>query len=122
MGSLRKLKRKFERDNRHREMKDLFAYADRISERQEQKLRQEYKEARIDEDTKNMTYAMYYLMGLGLHEIFGFGGQRCLRLFNWIDEELGTWREGGVSVDDLRKKLQDAIGIEIRLDDRRRDA
>lgn len=122
MGSLRKLKRKFERDNRHKSMQALYAHVDRVNDQNMAQLRKEYEEARIDEDTKNMTYAMYYLMGLGLHKLFGFGGQRCLRLFSWIDEELGTWREGGVSVDDLRKQLQDAIGIEIRLDDRRRDA
>ena len=122
MGSLRKLKRKFERDNRHKSMAELYAHVDRVSDRQMRDLRKEYEEARIDEDTKNMTYAMYYLFGIQLHELFGFGGQRCLRLFEGVDRELGTWREGGVSVEDLRKKLQDAIGIEIRLDDRKREA
>lgn len=116
MGQLRKLKRKFERESRKRSMQDLYAYADRVSEEHEQRLRREYKQARIDEDTKNMTYAMYYLFGIHLHELFGFGGQRCLRLFEAIDRELGTWRRGEVTVGDLQKKLYDAIGIDIRLD------
>ena len=81
----------------------------------------EYEEARIDEDTKNMTYAMYYLMGIGLHEQFGFGGQRCLRLFNWIDQELGTWRAGEINTAGLRKKLYDAIGIDVVLEGRKHD-
>lgn len=118
MGSLRKLKRKFERDNRHKSMAELYAHVDRVSDQNMAQLRKEYEQARIDEDTKNMVYSMYYLMGVGLHEIYGFGGQRCLRLFNWIDQELGTWQRGEVSVADLRKRLYDAIGIDIRLDGR----
>jgi len=118
MGLTRQLKRKFARDNRKREMKDLYAHVDRVTAEHQRQLRKEYEEARIDEDTKNMVYSMYYLMGCGLHEVFGFGGQRCLRLFNWIDQELGTWQRGEVSVADLRKRLYDAIGIDIRLDGR----
>ena len=118
MGSLRKLKRKFERDNRHKSMAELYAHVDRVSDQNMAQLRKEYEQARIDEDTKNMVYSMYYLMGCGLHEVFGFGGRRCLRLFNWIDQELGTWQRGEVSVADLRKRLYDAIGIDIRLDGR----
>lgn len=118
MGSLRKLKRKFERDNRHKSMAELYAHVDRVSDQNMAQLRKEYEQARIDEDTKNMVYSMYYLMGVGLHEVFGFGGWRCLRLFDWIDQELGTWQRGEVSVADLRKRLYDAIGIDIRLDGR----
>ena len=118
MGSLRKLKRKFERDNRHKSMAELYAHVDRVSDQNMAQLRKEYEQARIDEDTKNMVYSMYYLMGVGLHEIYGFGGKRCLKLFNWIDQELGTWQRGEVSVADLRKRLYDAIGIDIRLDGR----
>lgn len=118
MGLTRQLKRKFERDTRRREMKELYAHVDRVSDRNMAQLRREYEQARIDEDTKNMVYSMYYLMGCGLHEVFGFGGRRCLRLFNWIDQELGTWQRGEVSVADLRKRLYDAIGIDIRLDGR----
>lgn len=118
MGSLRKLKRKFERDNRHKSMVELYAHVDRVNDQNMAQLRKEYEQARIDEDTKNMVYSMYYLMGCGLHEVFGFGGRRCLRLFDWIDQELGTWQRGEVSVADLRKRLYDAIGIDIRLDGR----
>lgn len=64
-----------------------------------------------------MTIAMYYLFGIQLHKLFGFGGQRCLRLFDAVDQELGTWRRGEIRVEDLRKELFDAIGIDLRLDD-----
>ena len=101
-------------------MKELYAYVDRTSSEQERRLRKEYEEARISEDAKNMTYAMYYLFGIQLHKIFGFGGQRCLRLFGAVDRELGTWRRGEIRVEDLRKELFDAIGIDIRLDDSER--
>lgn len=118
MSSLtRKLKRKFERDTRRREMKDLYAHVDRVSLETEAELRREYQEARITEDAKNMTIAMYYLFGIQLHKLFGFGGQRCLRLFDAVDQELGTWRRGEIRVEDLRKELFDAIGIDLRLDD-----
>ena len=120
MGQLRRLKRQFERDSRKKSMKELYEHCDRVSEQQERELREEYKKAAIDQDVKNMVYAMYYLFGVHLHDEFGFGGQRCLRLFQAVDEELGSWRAGEVSVDDLRKKLYDAIGIDVRLDDRTR--
>ena len=121
MGLTRQLKRKFARDNRKREMKDLYAHVDRVTAEHQRQLRKEYEEARIDEDTKNMVYAMYYLMGIGLHEQFGFGGQRCLRLFNWVDRELGTWQAGEINTAGLRKKLYDAIGIDVVLDGRKHD-
>lgn len=114
--SMRSLKRKFEKKHRKQSMKELYAYVDRLSDQSEAQLRREYEEARISEDARNMTYAMYYLMGIKLHELFGFGGQRCLRLFEAIDEELGTWRKGEIKVDDLRRKLYDEIGIDVRLD------
>ena len=116
MGLTRQLKRKFARDNRKREMKDLYAHVDRVTAEHQRQLRKEYEDARIDEDTRNMTYSMYYLFGICLHEQFGFGGQRCLRLFNWIDQELGTWRAGEINTAGLRKKLYDAIGIDVVLD------
>lgn len=116
MGLTRQLKRKFARENRKRDMKDLYAHVDRVTAEQQRQLRKEYEEARIDEDTRNMTYSMYYLFGICLHEIYGFGGQRCLRLFEAVDRELGTWRAGETNVAGLRKKLYDAIGIDIVLD------
>lgn len=120
-SATRRLKRAQEQELRKMKIRDLERNYDKVLQKEHERLRKEYKEARIDQDTKDMTYAMYYLFGIHLHEEFGFGGQRCLRLFEAVDRELGTWRAGEVSVDDLRKKLKDAIGIDIRLDDRTRE-
>ena len=116
MSSLtRKLKRKFERDTRRREMKDLYAHVDRVSLKTEAKLRREYQEARIMEDAKNMTIAMYYLFGVGLHEIYGFSALRLSRIFEWVDDELGKWRRGEIRVEDLQKKLYADTGIDLQI-------
>ena len=117
MSLLRKMKRKYERDTRKKDMKDLFAHADRAVEIREQKLRKEYREAAITEDAHNMTIAMYYLFGITLHKHFGFGQQRCLKLFNAVDEELGHWRQGEINIADLRQQLANEINIDIRFGD-----
>lgn len=117
MSLIRKMKRKYERDTRKKDIKDLFAHADRAVEIREQKLRKEYKEAAITEDAHNMTIAMYYLFGIQLHKLYGFGQQRCLRLFNAIDEELGHWRRGEISIEDLRQQMAKEIDIDIRFGD-----
>ena len=43
MGLTRQLKRKFARDNRKREMKDLYAHVDRVTAEQQRQLRKEYE-------------------------------------------------------------------------------
>lgn len=115
MSLIRKLKRKYERDNRHRDMRELYAHVDMVSERQKRELQKEYREAAMSEDAKNSSIAMYYLFGIHLHKLFGFGGQRCLRLFEAIDRDLGTWKEGNIEIEDLREELKQAIGIDVRL-------
>ena len=114
MSLTRKLKRKFERDSRKKDMKSLWARVDKASSDVETQLRKEYQEAQITEDARNMTMAMYYLFGIKLHELYGFGQQRCLRLFNAIDAEVGTWRRGEIGIEDLQKQLKDAIDIDIK--------
>ena len=116
MGQLRRLKRQFERDSRKKSMKELYEHCDRVSEQQERELREEYKKAAIDQDVKNMTYAMYYLFGVHLHDDFGFGGKRLLRLFESVDREIATWASGGITTGQLQQKLFDTTGIDIRLD------
>lgn len=75
----------------------------------------EYKEAQITEDAKNMSIAMYYLFGLGLHEIYGFSALRLSRLFEWVDNELGTWRRDEVIIQKLKQRLYDETGVQIEL-------
>ena len=116
MGQLRKLKRQFERDSRKKTMKELYEHCDRVSEQQERELRQQYKKAANDQDVKNMVYAMYYLFGVHLHDEFGFGGKRLLRLFESVDREIATWASGGITTGQLQQKLFDTTGIDLRLD------
>ena len=116
MGQLRRLKRQFERDSRKKSMKELYEHCDRVSEQQERELREEYKKAAIDQDVKNMVYAMYYLFGVHLHDDFGFGGKRLLRLFESVDREIATWASGGITTGQLQQKLFDTTGIDLRLD------
>lgn len=115
---LRSLKRKFERENRHRSMAELYAHVDRVNEKQKKELWEEYKELSKDEDAKAMSIAMYYLFGLNLHRLFGFGQQRLLRLFAAVDEELGTWNRGEVEVEDLHQRLVNELGIDVQINHR----
>ena len=120
-SAARRLRRAQEQELRKLKIKELERNYDQVVQRQHEQLQREYREARIDQDTKDMTYAMYYLFGIHLHKVFGFGGQRCLRLFNWVDRELGTWQAGEINTAGLRKKLYDAIGIDVVLDGRKHD-
>ena len=53
---------------------------------------------------------------LVLHDEFGFGGKRFLRLFESVDKEIATWASGGITTGQLQQKLFDATGIDLRLD------
>lgn len=111
MSLTRRLKREYERKNRKKEMSELYAHVDRVSARMDK----EYKEAQLTEDAKNMSVAMYYLFGLGLHEIYGFSALRLSRLFEWVDAELGTWRRDEVTIQKLKQRLYDETGVQIEL-------
>ncbi len=116
MGSLsRSIRRKYEQRNRHRDMRELYAHVERLTDEAEERIKKENATARMDEDTHNMTMAMYYLFGITLHRMYGFGQSRVLKLYEAIDAEIGTWRAGEVTVEDLRQQLADAVGIDIKL-------
>ena len=111
MSLARKLKREYERKNRRKDMQELYAHVDRVTANMDR----EYKEAAITEDAKNMTVAMYYLFGLGLHQVYGFSALRLSRLFEWVDNELGTWRRGSVTTAQLQKRLFDETGVDLQI-------
>lgn len=114
-SSVRRLKRRFERENRHREMQELYAHVDRVNLRQKEELRQEYMAMAKDEDAKAMAIAMYYLFGLNLHKLYGFGQQRLLRLFDAVDTELGEWKRGEVEVEDLHRRMVEELDIDVQI-------
>lgn len=59
--------------------------------------------------------AMLLLFALTLHEEFGFGQQRCLKALQRIDNEMALWVNGTESLETLRKKVFEEIGIEVKM-------
>lgn len=114
MGSLRRsLKRKFERENRKNDMRAVWNKLENSSEYVYRRLAEEQRTHMIDEDNRNMTIAMYYLFGIALHEVYGFGEQRIMRVYNAIDTELGLWRAGETTIESLHDKLKNTVNIDI---------
>jgi len=111
MSLARKIKRQYERETRKRDMVELYQHMDRATAR----LERNYKEAQIAEDAKNMTVAMYFLFGLALHKMYGFGALRLMRVFEMVDEEIGSWRRGEVSAAQLQKRLYEETGVDLQL-------
>ncbi len=50
---------------------------------------------------------------LALHEEFGFGKERCLRALRRVDSYMGPWVSSQQSLDELRQKIKDEVGIVI---------
>lgn len=111
MSLTRKLKRQYERETRKRDMVELYQHMDRATAR----LERNYREAQIAEDARNMTVAMYFLFGLALHKVYGFGAIRLMRVFEMVDKEVGSWRRGEVTATQLQKRLYDETGVDLQL-------
>lgn len=111
MSLARKIKRQYERETRKRDMVELYQHMDLATAR----LERNYKEAQIAEDAKNMTVAMYFLFGLALHKVYGFGALRLMRVFEMVDKEIGSWRRGEVTAAQLQKRLYDETGVDLQL-------
>lgn len=96
----RKMRRALEKSNAHS--------ARRIVQKQRQ--------AERDQTQHDMIVGMYIMMGLKLHEVFGFGGQRLMRLYGAIDEECGRWKSEGLDIQNLANELKEKTGIEVPVD------
>ena len=57
--------------------------------------------------------AMMMCFVLALHEEFGFGKERCLRALRRVDSYMGPWVSSQQSLDELRQKIKDEVGIVI---------
>lgn len=77
---------------------------------------QQQRQAEKDQIQHDMILGMYIMMGLKLHEVFGFGGQRLMRLYEAIDEECGRWQREGLDIQKLAKEMQKKTGIEIPIE------
>lgn len=53
-------------------------------------------------------------MTLVLHQEFGFGRERCLRALRAVDQMVRPWIEGEENLDEIRKKVIDQVGIDIK--------
>ena len=58
--------------------------------------------------------AILVCMTLALHQEFGFGRERCLRVLRAVDQMVGPWIEGEESLDEIRQKVIDQVGIDIK--------
>lgn len=57
--------------------------------------------------------AMFLLHALAIHEIYGFGAKRCLRVMERVDSEMSKWLTGESDIPALRKRVEEEIGIKI---------
>lgn len=51
-----------------------------------------------------------------LHTEFGWGRVRILRVLNAVDETFGRVLTDGLSIQEMRQKLEDEVGLRIRSD------
>ena len=58
--------------------------------------------------------AILVCMTLVLHQEFGFGRERCLRALRAVDQMLRPWIEGEENLDEIRQKVIDQVGIDIK--------
>lgn len=58
--------------------------------------------------------AILACMTLVLHQEFGFGRERCLRALRAVDQMVRPWIEGEENLDEIRQKVIDQVGIDIR--------
>lgn len=58
--------------------------------------------------------AILVCMTLVLHQEFGFGRERCLRALRAVDQMVRPWIEGEENLDEIRQKVIDQVGIDIK--------
>lgn len=55
--------------------------------------------------------AMFACTALALHKLHKFGAKRCLKVLNEIDGEMLLWVRGEVTLEDLKERAAQEIGI-----------
>lgn len=55
--------------------------------------------------------AMFVCTALALRKLHKFGAKRCLKVLNEIDGEMLLWVRGEVTLEDLKKRASDEIGL-----------
>lgn len=110
-GLNRALRRKLEKKRKIEENERFMQQLQISAKRVEQNLKREQENSQ----SRAMAMAMYYLFGIHMHRLYGFGAKRLMRVFDAIDEETGGWWDGAVTVDDLRERMKQETGIDIVL-------
>ena len=62
----------------------------------------------------DMAMCMYYMFGIQLHRLFGFGANRLARLYDEVDREMKGWGDRKFDRADLERQLYEETGIDYR--------
>lgn len=95
--------------------KDPMAAIKEQSQRVYEELHRDMMNRPVDSDTHDLVSAMYYLFGLALKREYGFGPQRVLRAYRFIDNELAKWQSGQMKGTDFRKMTMEEVGIDLQI-------
>lgn len=86
--------------------------------RQKKQISDEIKKAVLRQAEKQLNdgrvEAILVCMTLVLHQEFGFGRERCLRALRAVDQMVRPWIEGEENLDEIRQKVIDQVGIDIK--------
>ncbi len=113
MSANRKYRRALER--KLLKDKDPMATIKEQSRRVYEDLHRDMMNRPVDSDTHDLVSAMYYLIGLALKREYGFGPQRVLRVYKFIDDELAKWQSGQMKSADFRKMTMEEVGIDLQV-------
>ena len=86
--------------------------------RQKKRISDEIKQAVLRQAEQQLNdgrvEAILVCMTLVLHQEFGFGRERCLRALRAVDQMVRPWIEGEENLDEIRQKVIDQVGIDIK--------
>ena len=86
--------------------------------RQKKQISDEIKQAVLRQAEQQLNdgrvEAILVCMTLLLHQEFGFGRERCLRALRAVDQMVRPWIEGEENLDEIRQKVIDQVGIDIK--------
>ena len=86
--------------------------------RQKKQISDEIKQAVLRQAEQQLNdgrvEAILVCMTLVLHQEFGFGRERYLRALRAVDQMVRPWIEGEENLDEIRQKVIDQVGIDIK--------
>ena len=94
------------RAERRRQARQKKQISDEIKKAVLRQAEQQLNDGRVE--------AILVCMTLVLHQEFGFGRERYLRALRAVDQMVRPWIEGEENLDEIRQKVIDQVGIDIR--------